>query len=69
MVRCGEDHELVMKKVDDINKALKQAKIRVKVDDRLNIRPGMFLTTVVYLLFIIIIILIKAISILSWLSL
>ena len=39
----GEDHELVMKKVDEINKALKQAKIRVKVDDRLNIRPGKFL--------------------------
>ena len=39
----GEDHESVMKKVDEINKALKQAKIRVKVDDRLNICSGKFL--------------------------
>ena len=36
----GEQHELVMKQVDNIVAALKTLKIRTKVDRRSNMRPG-----------------------------
>ena len=36
----GEDHDAVMQKVDSLAAELKKAKVRVKVDDRLNVRPG-----------------------------
>lgn len=36
----GEEHDAVMSYVHGIVKALKAAKVRVKVDERLNMRPG-----------------------------
>jgi prolyl-tRNA synthetase len=36
----GDDHDAVMKRVAEVVAALKASKIRVKVDDRLNLRPG-----------------------------
>jgi prolyl-tRNA synthetase len=36
----GDDHDLVTAKVKELAAVLKAAKIRVKVDDRLNVRPG-----------------------------
>eukprot|EP00596_Hydrurales_sp_CCMP1899_P008436 CAMPEP_0119039766 /NCGR_PEP_ID=MMETSP1177-20130426/9414_1 /TAXON_ID=2985 /ORGANISM="Ochromonas sp, Strain CCMP1899" /LENGTH=623 /DNA_ID=CAMNT_0007004031 /DNA_START=257 /DNA_END=2128 /DNA_ORIENTATION=- len=36
----GEDHDLVTAKVKELTAVLKAARIRVKVDDRINVRPG-----------------------------
>ena len=36
----GNVHEIVMEKIYDVQKSLQKAGLRVKVDDRANLRPG-----------------------------